>query len=307
MSLVVFGVSETARLGFAKAASRTLFIAGGSVLGFVVVHHMIYGVWVQPEVVAEYVLHVPGPLPINPISDFIFLAAALGLAAWNVYRPALDKLAFQRDLVISSLLFAVTSYYLGRSHPNNICNLMPFIVLVGLRSLDGQSPAKLPGLPRLAVIGLSAATATLTLSPWDHLPFQHGFSVDTGQLVEAAARLDTDMISIRSHISNTEHLGIADLGHWNRNPAETLVWTAMDPSCLWAFLPNQRRQLYIKRSAARLRQSGWVILGDNQKGWLNDFRVAYRVTEETSYKIQSETYIVAHLTPLDEVGQVTGK
>ncbi len=309
MSLVVFGVHETARLGFLNAAIRSIAITGGTVAGFALVHHIIYGVWIQPDVVAEYILHVPGPLPINPISDFVVLAGTLGLGAWNVYRQPSDRLAFRQDLVITSLLFASTSYYLGRSHPNNICNLMPFIVLVALRSLDGKAPSTLPGMPRLAILGISAVTAALMLSPWYYPPFQHGFSVDTERLAAAAARLDSDMIDIRSRIANPEHLGVADLGHLNRNPAETTLWTPMDPASVWTYVPSQRRQLYIKRSATRLHLSGWVILGDNQRDWLNDFRVAYQITEEKEYKIQSamsnqpQTYLVAHLTPIEEVGR----
>ena len=79
------------------------------------------------------------------------------------------------------------------------------------------------------------------------------------------------------------------------------------------FLPAPRRQLYIGRSAARLHQPGWVILGEQQRDWEADFRVSYRITEERSLQIQSagsdqpHTYVVALLTPLAEVGQLTSK
>ncbi len=313
MSVAVFGLHETARTGFVKAAGKSALIAGGSMAGFVLVHHMVYGVWAEPAVMAEYILHVPGPLPIDLTGNFLFLAAALGLAAWNVFRPPVDPLAFRRDLVAAGLLFSATSYYLGRSHPNNICNLMPFIVLVLLRTLDGKAPLTMPHLPRLATAGLAAATAAIMLSPWDYPPFKHGFSTDAARLRQAAPHLDTDMIAVRSHIDNSNHLGIADLGHWNRNANETTLWTPLDPSCLWAFLPHDRRQLYIKRSAARLRMAGWVILGKEQWDWLDDFRVAYRVTDQRSYRFESAmshqpvTYMVAHLVPLDVVGQVRAR
>jgi hypothetical protein len=309
MALAVFGLHETARLGFIKAAVLTGSIAAVSLGGFTLIHHMIYGVWVQPDVVLEYIRHVPAALPINPLSDFIFLVGVLGLAGWNVYRQPLDVFAFRRDLVISALLFACTSYYLGRSHPSNITVLMPFIVLVALRTLDGRSPAGSPELPRLTIIGIAAAVATLTLTYGYYLPFAHGFSIDTAPMIAEFAKLNTDMAAIRSRIPNPDHLGIADIAQWNRNPAETVVWTAADPGVIFGPIPSSRRQLYIKRSAARLRVPGWVILGDAQRDWLDDFRVAYRITEERSYTMQSatthhpETYLVAHLTPLDEIGQ----
>jgi hypothetical protein len=309
MCLVIFGVHETARLGFIKAAIRSTIIVGGSIVALVVVHYLVYGVWIQPDVFTEYIRHIPTPYPINPFTNFVVLLAALGLAAWNVYRQPADRLVFRQDLVVSALLFTATSYYLGRSHPNNVCNLMPFIVLVALRSLDTQCPARLPSLQRLIVLGVSVASAAITLAHWDYVPFEHGFSIDTSPLVAAASQVDKDVVNVRARISNPDHLGIADLGSWNRNPAETIVWTAADPGDLFRSIPSERRQLYIKRSAARLRLPGWIILGEAQRDWVNDFRVAYRITEERSYKIQSatsnqpETYVVALLTPLDQLGK----
>ena len=120
MSLVVFGVHQTARLGFLKAAIRSAAIIAGSVLGLVLVDHAVYGVWVQPDVFAEYILHVPGPLPIDPIGNLVFLVAAMGLAAWNVWRQPGDRLSFQRDLVVTSLLFA-GNQLLSRSQSPEQC------------------------------------------------------------------------------------------------------------------------------------------------------------------------------------------
>lgn len=310
MALTVFGVHETSRVGFLKAATRSLSICVGSIAGLILIHHIAYGVWIQPDVMAEYILHVPMPLPVNPFSDFIFLAGAMGLAAWNIYRPPINVSSFRCDLVASSLLFATVSYYLGRSHPNNVLNLMPFIVLVALRTLDAQNTSVSPCLPRLTIIGLSSAIGVLTLSFWLYVPFQHGFSLGSAPVAEAVAMRSNDQADIRSRIANPYHLGIADLRETHRSyPSDTTVWTAMDMGSVWPVLPHNRRQLYIKRAANRLRLPGWLILGGDQRDWLDDFRVAYRVTEEKSYQVSTktqsrpETYVVAHLVPLDEFGR----
>jgi len=193
---------------------------------------------------------------------------------------------------------------------------MPFVALVAFRTLDGQSPIGFPALNRLAFIGLSTTVAAGALSLWQYVPFRNGFMVNPNVLVAAAANEDAAMPAIRKRIVNPEHLGIADFGWtFNRNPAETIVWTPMDPLCLWASLPSARRKLYIRRSAARLRRPGWVILGDAERDLLNvlrdlldDFRVAYRITDETVYQVRSPipggeplTYVVAHLIPLDNL------
>ncbi len=63
----------------------------------VLIHRLIYGVWVQPDVMFEYVLDVPGPLPIDPFTSVLLLSAA-----------------FRRDLVAGVLLFAAASYSAAR-------------------------------------------------------------------------------------------------------------------------------------------------------------------------------------------------
>jgi hypothetical protein len=316
MSIAVFGICETARLGWRRAIPRTIAITAGAYVAMAVAHRLIFGVWIQADVMAEYILHVPGSLPIDWTSDFLFLVAACGLAAWNVGRPHTDTTSFQRDLAAASLLFGAASYFFGRSHPNNVCNLMPFVALVILRTLDGPSPSAFPALNRLATLGLSTTVAAGALSMWQFVPFRDGFRINPNALLAAGAVEDPAIPAIRKRIVNPEHLGIADLG-WtaNRNPAETIVWTAMDPLCLWDSLPSARRQLYIRRSAARLRRPGWVIIGDGERNKLNlrrdllqDFRVAYRITDVTEYKVRSQipdreplTYTVARLIPLSDL------
>jgi hypothetical protein len=316
MSIAVFGIGETARLGLPRAMVRSIGISAGAYLGMAVIHRLIYGVWVQPDVMAEYILHVPGVLPIDWRSNVLLLIAACGLAAWNVCRPPVDALSVGRDLVAAALLFATISYYFGRSHPNNVCNLMPFVALVIFRALDGPSPAGFPALNRLAVLGLATAIAAGALSIWRFVPFADGFKIDPNALLVVAANEDPAMPAIRKRIVNPDHLGIADFGWtFNRNPVETIVWTPMDPLSLWPSVPSARRRLYIRRSAARLRRPGWVIIGDAERDLLNtqrdlldDFRVAYRVTEVTQYKVRSPipdreplTYTVAHLIPLSNL------
>jgi hypothetical protein len=45
-------------------------------------------------------------------------------------------------------LFAAASFWFGRSHPNNVCNLVPFLALVAFRVLDrpaAEAPAVAAG------------------------------------------------------------------------------------------------------------------------------------------------------------------
>jgi len=285
MSIVVFGICETATIGLVRAAAKTALITAGSLIGLFLAHRLWFGVWIQPDVMLEYILHVPAPLPIHPLTDFVFLTAAFLLAGWIIYRRSPEPLEFRRDLIAASLLFAASNYYMGRSHPNNVCSIMPFIALVGMRALER------PAVARLAIVGLATATAAIALSFWDYPPFAH-WSTDHPPF----ASPDLEVVAIRPYIANPQHEGVAEFGTFRiRNPAETILWTPMDPSSLWGdTIPDERLKLYITRSAARLKRSGWAIVADEQQYLLNDLRAAYRVTEETRYG----SYTVAHLDPI---------
>jgi hypothetical protein len=284
-AIAVFGVCETARIGLSRATGKTALTTGISFLGLFAVHRIWYGVWIEPRVMVEYILHVPGPIPIDPLTDFVFLAAALSLAAWIVCERSPDQLEFQRDLIVAALLFATTSYFLGRSHPNNVCNLMPFIALVAVRALQRPLAA------RLTIVGLSAATAAISLAAWTNSPFDYRLRGYPGRI----SADPPELALVRSRIVNPKHEGIAVFGpSRSRDPDETVVWTPMDPPLLWTYVPSERRKLYIARAAARLKLPGWIITNDEQRPLLEDFRVAYRITEET----RDGQYTVVHLEPI---------
>jgi hypothetical protein len=285
MALAVFGLSETARIGLARAALRSAGVLAGSMAGLVLLHHAVFGVWIDPAAFAEYVLHVPGPLPINPFSDVLLLAAVLALGGWLLLRGAPDPVTARRDRTATFLLFAVASFFFGRSHPNNICNLMPFLALVGLRVLDRPDAAH-PVLAGVTRFGLAASVAALAMSPWCSVPYRHPVSMDIHAVVANFPSLEPDMERIRRQLNNPGGLGIADFGETDtRHPAETLVWTPMDPGSLWPFVPAERRRLYIRRSVARLGRSGWAIFDAEHGALAEDFRAGYGAVQQRGFDV----------------------
>jgi hypothetical protein len=275
MSVAVFGLCESARVGFREAALRTGAIVLASYTGLVLLHRAVFGVWLDPAAFAEYVLHVPGPLPIDPLSDALLLIAVFGLGGWLLVRRSPDPVAARRDDAVTFLLFAVTSYWFGRSHPNNVCNLAPFIALVAIRALDRPVAAR-SSLERLTSFGLAASIAVLALSPWQVVPYDPAMVTDIHTIVGRFPALEPGLEQIRATLAAPPGLGIADFGpNYIRHPSETVVWTPMDPSSLWTFVPSDRRRLYIRRSEARLRRSGWAIADDEQQFLLDDLAATY--------------------------------
>jgi hypothetical protein len=282
MSITVFGLCETARIGLVRAVLRSSGLLAGSYAGLILLHHAIFGVWMDPLAFAEYVLHVPGPLPINPFGDAMLLAAVLALGGWLLVRVSPDPVTARRDRTVTFLLFAATSYWFGRSHPNNICNLAPFLVLVALRVLDRPTGDR-SLLADVTGFGLATSVAALAMSPWHSVPYDPRATVDIHTAVADFRSLEPDVEEIRQQIANPDELGIADFGpHYLRHPSEKRVWTPMDPSSLWSYVPSERRQLYIQRSSARLRRSGWAIIDEDQRFLFDDLHAGYTVAEQRS-------------------------
>jgi hypothetical protein len=308
MSVAVFGLCETARVGFVRAALRSAGLLAGSYAGLVLLHRAAFGVWMDPAAFAEYVLHVPGPLPVNPFSDALLLAASLGLGGWLIVRPSPDPVTARCDCTAVFLLFAATSYWLGRSHPNNICNLAPFLMLVAFRVLD-RARGYRSLLADVTSFGLATSVAALAMSSWHSMPFDPRGTLDIHAVVADFSSVDSDIERIRGRIVNPDGLGIADFGlHFLRHPSEKLVWTPMDPSSLWSFVPSERRQLYIRRSSARLRRSGWAIVYGDQRFLFDDLHAGYTVAEQHSFDGAPETpggppthYVAACFNPRSDI------
>ncbi len=284
MAIAVHGLCGTLHFGLRKAAASSAAVLFGSYVGLILLHRAVFGVWMDPAAFLEYVLHVPGPLPIDPASDILLLAAVLALGGWLVLT-APDAAIKRRDLASTALLFATSCYCFGRSHPNNICNLAPFLVLVGVRALDRAQGAR----STIVAHGLAVFVAALAFSPWRLMPFDPHVDVGVGDLKAAFTGYEADIAGIRARLPRGAKLGIADFGSYRaRGPSETIVWTPMDPSSLWRYVPSERRKLYIVRSAQRLGRSGWGIFADDQRALLDDLRAGYDVKIERRIDVAAE-------------------
>lgn len=306
MTLAVQGLCGTLVLGLRHAVTASVALLFGSYAGMILLHHAVFGIWMDPAAFLEYVLHVPGPLPIDVASDILLLAATLGLGAWLVVT-APDAETKRRDLTTTALLFATACFCFGRSHPNNICNLAPFLALIGVRALDRTRDA-----PRTVVAhGLAISVAALAFSPWRITPLNRHLDVGIGDLLAAFPAFEANVADIRNALPRDQKLGIADFGpYYARHPSETIVWTPMDPSSLWRFVPSERRKRYIARSAQRLGRSGWGIFTEDEHVFLDDLRAGYDVKLERRIGFAAEvggkpvTYTVACFDPKPTIAPI---
>jgi hypothetical protein len=283
MSIAVFGLSETVRVGITRAFLRSAGLMGGTYVSLVLLHRTIFHIWMDPMAVAEYLLHLPGGSPpIVAFSNAPLVATVLGIGGWLTVWATPDQLTAHRDRTATFLLFAATIYWLGESHPSKVCNLAPFLVLVAFRVLD-RPAADRSLLTQATHFGLATSVAALALSPWHSIPYGSKANLAIQSVVATFTWLDPDVEQIRKHIINPDGLGIADFGPtYTRHISEKIVWTPLDPSSLWSYVPSERRKIYVQRSSARLRRSGWAIIEDDQRLLYDDLLAGYTVAQQHS-------------------------
>jgi hypothetical protein len=260
------------------AVGATVFLAW-----WLAVYRLSFSAWPDPLAYVEYVLHPPGRLPVNPLGPVWLLGGVFLFALAVLARCQSKDATYRSDVVALALLFAASSYFLGRSHDNNICNLMPFITLVALRLLRRlEDEAGAVESRRILRVALAATLALPAFAVWSMPPFINGFSADIAAVTARFATIFPDLTAAHRSISNPEALGIADFAsNYNRSSDETTVWTALDPVSVFYFVPADRRRIYVLRAAQRLQRPGYIVMEETPQhefeAYVEDIKAAYDV------------------------------
>jgi hypothetical protein len=153
-------------LAAAHAGLEIICVAAAGVIAFISIFFLIYGVLPDFDVYVAYVVNPTGPQPPNPLGSIWFFGfvVILGISVATLLirnRNAGREFASVFACLLS--LSAVFSYYIGRSHDNNILNIMPFLVLL-LAAI--QSFATIPALSESARVALASTLACVALFGW---------------------------------------------------------------------------------------------------------------------------------------------
>jgi hypothetical protein len=277
-----------------------------SIAGFALLFRLGFGAWPSPFGYLAYVRNPPGVLQPNLLGPvWLMLAAILaGLMA----LASRDGREMRIGFVCLAALLAVGSYYLGRSHDNNLLNLFPFLVLALVPLLRNGSPGMLSGFSRLVMAGLVAWPASFGIGAWRHA-WERGEAgrLGVGEILDqmrlatptSHAMLDAFMAPLGTAVAPTADAGAA-LDWLRKYDAGTPVivnvaaisvrsmpgpsWTGMTNLATYALLPPATIEHFIGRGAEVFRQPGWLLVDRSYTvEWLGRFRVAYEVTEEHEF------------------------
>jgi hypothetical protein len=252
-----------------------------------------------------YVIDPPGPLPINPSGAILFFIAVLVLglvALYSTLRLSGNTREFRQIFLLVLLVYATSSYFLGRSHDNNLLNLLPFQLLVLLvafrapiadwaRTVAAVLLASLVGWS--SVFGWTAWQETIRngrLFEFNAQAMPISFSYNDPRTAECLRRQavnggdPTDAARAANYIEGNfgEPLTILDFATNLRVTDTGAVWSAIQGPENFVSVPSARRQEFLVSTAKWLGRNGWLLVDRKFPAdeLLKDFQSAYR-TERT--------------------------
>ena len=271
-----------------------------------VLFRIAYHDWPSIAGFTTYVRNPPGILPANPVGPIWLGLAAAALVAIAQVRA--DTRGSRIGFVCLMGLLAVGSYYLGRSHDNNVLNLLPFIVLamtaalaIGLKDIGS-------GFAQVALAGVVAYVATFGFESWNAAArsgqagnigpnrFIDDMRLDTP---DALALLDASLA--RSPGAHAPAADAAAALEWLRakgegspvwvSPSMFLpfgapgpAWTGMNDVGTFNLLPPDEVERFIRSSAQDLGRPGWLLVDRlGTSPWPKVFFDAYSVSEEHNF------------------------
>jgi hypothetical protein len=126
-------------IGMIKPAANLLAALVLLVAGFLGIYALIYHETPTLYGFLAYAMNPPGPLPVHWHGAvwYFLLITAVGVATLvYLWRRSGDTPIFRRGLLVLLLSYGASSYFfLGRSHDNNLLNILPCLLLVLLSAI----------------------------------------------------------------------------------------------------------------------------------------------------------------------------
>jgi len=265
-----------------------------------------FGDWPSAFGFLTYIRNPPGILPPNPLGPIWLMLAALAIGAVALTRA--EAKGLRTGLACLLGLAAASSYYLGRSHDNNVLNLFPFVVLLVAAALSVRLPPMLAGFSTLVLVGIVAWPATFGWQSWT-TAIQRGEASAIGPTrlldrirlakPDAWALLDASLAGQPSPHATSADAGAAlewlaeqgagppvvvnqalILPRYSGGPA----WTGVNNLANFGSLPREVIAHFIRNGATTFHRPGWLLVDRAQPGdWLELFASAYDVGEERAF------------------------
>lgn len=282
----------------------TGFVALVSALAlYALVFKVIFHDWPSISGLLVYVRNPPGIISVNLSGPLPIFAVSAVLLMLTMTRSDPQRLRQSTASLIA--LVAAGSYYLGRSHDNNLLNLFPFLLLVLTGAVAAGLPRFLHAVALTIVAAFIAWPATFGVDQLN-MSWRAGAAGDLGpsrllklmqlDTPEAVSLTDQYRVDDRSSVASArdaidwigcEHgeRPVILNSHMVMLPGTPgTVWTGINNLGLFAPLPPDVIRDYIARGAKKFRRPGWLLVDRAHRGpWLHFFAESYMVQQTREF------------------------
>jgi hypothetical protein len=280
-----------------------VFILGLSL--FSVTYKLFFSEWPIAKEYIVYLLYPPGPLPIKWNGTLIFAVACFLVWVVAVLCPAKEdkyNYFYKASWLTALMLLANFTYYLGRSHDNNILNLMPYLCLLLFATRSIAIPAS--ASYSFATILLVATLGFTTFFGFNRYQTVsqnlHQFRFSSDYLVDSFKTQNKEIEDAIRIIQsfNPEQVEVLEPRLLIRGAEIYPPWGAIHGPANYVFFPANLREKYIENVATRLNKPGWILYSPKFKHlyFIDDYLKFYRVTNELKFG----NYIALHLEPKNQ-------
>jgi hypothetical protein len=269
-------------IGLALVSFSTVLIV------WIVGYWIVFNSMPSLHLYALYALHPPGPMPINWLGAVWWLLLLVITAIFSLHSQGLS-IRSKKNLHISALaLIGFATYFLGRSHDNNIINLMPAMAILSCALLgawaNDRSASNLsiflpvPILAMLPFFGFEAWSRPMPpeKNSWRSvMSYSHMGPPDLKEAIAYVRTQRNESFEVidKGPVINTEVLGSSE------------VWTALHPLSNFPFVPSEHRKRFLRAGMEKIGKPGWLIVEQTRLDdpIIGDFRSVYQVDDNKQF------------------------
>ncbi len=174
---------------------------------------------------------------------------------------------------------------------------MPFLLLVLLNAISATDSKN---LSRASIVLTATFLGWLPLFGWQAWTV----NIMEGRVLTFDSKLLRDSMSFSSdaeraidflHQGYGEPVTVLDSTLDLVDSTPPVAWSAIHGPANFAFIPSQRRQEFLYRTATSLKRSGWLVVDQKflADEWLTDFDFAY----ERTNRLKFGSYYAIRFTP----------
>ncbi len=280
-----------------------------AVVGAFLIFRVSYGVWLPVESLLAYINNPPGALPANPYGPIWIALVAVLIAAIILTQHRTTAQTRMLYATVLGLLGAGT-YYLSRSHDNNVLNLLPFVILTLLAAYAVITSSDQPltkfvgGFVTIMLSATVAGTATFGTASWDEARRDDAATqIGGAPLITRFAptpsdrhpMLDRGAVNALVYLRTRTSGSVVFISRQGVMPAHApgKSWTSVNSVINFAPLPHPMIEHYIRQGAAAFKKPGWIVVeNDGFSEWPLMFESAYHVVEMKRFGEYTAYYMV---------------